>query len=308
MIGLDTSHAVAFTVLLNDPQAPGHVPGARVTAAFRWGSPELPEKSLARLEGFATELQQRYGVELCDSVDAVLERCDAVMIESVDGRQHLAIARAVFPARKPVFIDKPLAGSLADGLAMAQLARAHGVPWFSASALRFAPAVTRLSSRRDAIRGAVALSPCEIEPHHPDLFWYGIHGVEMLYALLGAGCESVSRVAAPNGDVVTGRWRDGRLGVFYGHRGTRAQFGFEAVLPTEIVAEPVAADYAPLVRQIVEFFQQGRAPVSSWEMIEVLAFMEAADESKRRDGAPVPLSDMLRIRGGAPLSAPACSP
>lgn len=299
MIGLDTSHTVAFAQLLNDPAAPEHVPGAVITSAFRSGSADMPEKSLGRIAGFASALSDGYGVELCETIDEVLARSDAIMIENVDGRKHLEIARAVVPAGKPVFVDKPLGGTVAEGREIIRLAEAHGVPLFSASALRFAPSITRLSpDRRGAVRAAAAFSPCETEPHHPDLFWYGIHGVEMLYALLGAGCESVTRVHAPDGDVVTGRWHDGRLGVFHGHRGGPAHFACKAFMPDGVEGADLSIDYRPLIREIVAFFRTGRAPVSPKEMIEVLAFMEAADESKRRGGVPVSLAAVLAANGG----------
>src|SRR5436190_16796273 len=35
MIGLDTSHAIAFTKLINDARDPSHVPGGKVIAAFK---------------------------------------------------------------------------------------------------------------------------------------------------------------------------------------------------------------------------------------------------------------------------------
>ena len=149
----------------------------------------------------------------------------------------------------------------------------------------------------------MTFSPCEIEPHHPDLFWYGVHGVEMLYALLGGGCESVSRVHTADGDLVAGRWTDGRLGMFYGHRGTTANYGYKAVLAGGVASEDFKADYVPLLREVVTFFQTRRAPVAVSEMIEVLAFMEAADESKRRGGAPVSLAEVLKAHGG-PLATP----
>ena len=304
MIGLDTSHTVAFAKVLNDPAAPGHLAGAVITAAFRGGSPDMPEKSMNRVAGFAADLEQKYHVKLCATIEEVLAQCDAVMIESVDGRAHLEIARVVFPSGKPVFIDKPLAGTLAQGLAIARLAEQHHVPFFSASSLRFAPAVTKLTAaKRATIRAAMTFSPCEIEPHHPDLFWYGVHGVEMLYALLGGGCESVSRVHTADGDLVAGRWTDGRLGMFYGHRGTTANYGYKAVLAGGVASEDFKADYVPLLREVVTFFQTRRAPVAVSEMIEVLAFMEAADESKRRGGAPVSLAEVLKAHGG-PLATP----
>jgi hypothetical protein len=295
MIGLDTSHTVAFARLLNHPAAPGHIPGAAITAAFRSGSADMPERSLARIPGFAAELAQEHGVALCDSIEEVLARCDAVMIENVDGRKHLEVARAVFPAGKPVFIDKPFAGSLATGREIARLARQCGVPLFSASALRYARAVTDAAGGPPGtIRGAVAYSPCDIEPHHPDLFWLGIHGVEMLYALLGTGCLQVTRAYSPEADIVIGHWPQGRTGVFYGYRGIHAEFGFTAFRSQSAVSQTIVADYAPMLRQIVGFFQTRRAPVSPEEIVEVLAFMEAADESRRRGGAPVALAGLLR--------------
>lgn len=50
--------------------------------------------------------------------------------------------------------------------------------------------------------------------------------------------------------------------------------------------------YAPLVEAIVRFFQTGIAPVKPEETIEIFTFMEAADESKRRGGAEVRLSEI----------------
>jgi predicted dehydrogenase len=293
IIGLDTSHVVQFTRLLNDHAAPDHVPGAVVVAAFKSGSADMPEKSLARIEGFAAELSEKYGVTLCDTIDDVLAQVDAVMIENVDGRKHLEIARAVFPSGKPVFIDKPLAGSLADGMEIMRLADTYHVPCFSASALRFAVAVKKITlAQKTTLRAAMTFSPCEFEPHHPDLFWYGIHGVEMLYAILGAGCESVSRVHAPDGDVVTGRWHDGRLGIFFGYRNANSDYGFKVVGSEGVVSEDFKADYVPLVLEIVRFFRTKHAPVSSEETLEVLAFMEAADESRRLGGAAIPMASM----------------
>jgi predicted dehydrogenase len=295
IIGLDTSHVVAFTKLLNDPSLPNHIPGARVVAAFKSGSPDMPEKSFNRIEPYAAELSSKYGVKICETIDEVVAQVDAIMIENVDGRKHLEIARVVFPSGKPVFIDKPFAGTLAQGIEIMRLARAHSVPCFTASALRFAPAVQRLTpEQKQTVRAAMTFSPCEFEPHHPDLFWYGIHGVEMLYAIVGIGCETVSRTHAPQGDVVTGRWADGRLGVFYGYREAKADYGFKVIGAHGVASEDFKADYVPLVREIVTFFQTRRPPVSLEESVEVLAFMEAADESRRRNGAPVSVAEIMR--------------
>ncbi len=302
MIGLDTSHTVAFTRMLNDPQAPHHIPGAIIVGAFRSGSPDMPEKSMNRVAGYAKELSEKYRVTLYDSIEELLTQVDCVMIENVDGRKHLEIAKVVFPAGKPVFIDKPLTGTLAQGIELVALAKKHRVPFFSASSLRYVEAVTNLSdATKSAIRLLNAHSPCELEPHHPDLFWYGIHGVEMLYALLGTGCQTVTRVQAPDMEVVTGIWQDGRVGTFHGYRNASANYGFKALLKSGVVNEDFKADYAPLVQRIVAFFQTRQVPVSNDEMLEVLAFMEAADESKRQGGRPVSIADVLRVHGASLL-------
>lgn len=299
MIGLDTSHSVAFTKLLNDPSDPNYIPGARVVAAFRSGSPDMPDDSMKRIPGFAKDLVEKYNVALCDSIEEVLGQVDCVMIENVDGRKHLEIAKVVFPTGKPVFIDKPLAGTLAQGLEIVALAKKHHVPFFSASSLRYVDSVTQLpAATRSNILALTSHSPCKFEPHHPDLFWYGVHGVETLYAVLGSGCDTVARVHSPDMDVVTGVWKDGRTGTFLGYRDASAGYGFKALLKSGVLNEDFKADYAPLVRQIVRFFQTRQAPISHDEMIEVLAFMEAADESKRQGGKPIAIADVLRAHGG----------
>ncbi len=153
LIGLDTSHVVAFTQALNDAAYPNHIPGGRVVAAYKGGSPDIPS-SADRIEGYTTELQEKYGVKLVDSIEALCREVDAVMLESVDGRPHLEQARPVIKAGKPLYIDKPMAASLADGLEIFRLAKAAKVPVFSASSLRFgkSPSATARSARSSAPR------------------------------------------------------------------------------------------------------------------------------------------------------------
>src|SRR5260221_7048250 len=215
IIGLDTSHVTAFTALLNDPNAKDHVDGGKVVAAFKGGSPDIPS-SADRVEGYMKELQETFGVKIVDTIEQLCNECDAVMIESVDGRPHLDQARPVIKAGKPLFIDKPMAGSLRDAQEIFQFARKNKVPVFSASSLRFAK--NTLAVRNGSIGkvlSAETSSPSPLEPHHPDLFWYGIHGVESLFTVMGVGCETVKRTTTADGKIeVTGTWRGGRTGVF----------------------------------------------------------------------------------------------
>jgi len=229
---------------------------------------------------------------------------DAVMLESVDGRPHLDQARPVIQARKPLFIDKPMAGSLADVVEIFRLAARQQVPVFSSSSYRFYESLQKVKQTDvGAVRAVISYGPAHLEAHHPDLFWYGVHPTEALFAILGAGCESVVRTTSADTDVVSGVWSGGRVGTLMGLRGGPTPhrvivFGSEAVAQQE-----GSGDYAPLVREIIRFFRTGVAPVSPRETIELFGFMEAADESKRLGGKPVRISEVLeRAQGtGVPL-------
>ena len=137
LIGLDTSHAPAFARLLNDDSYTYHIDGARIVCAFPGGSPDL-EASAARVDNFTKEVAKR-GVEIVPDIPTLLQKVDAVILTSVDGRVHLQQAKPVIAAGKPLFIDKPMAASLADVKEIFRLANEADVPCFSASSLRFFP-------------------------------------------------------------------------------------------------------------------------------------------------------------------------
>jgi hypothetical protein len=299
IIGCDTSHVVAFTETLNDPQAKGHIPGGKIVAAYKGGSADIPS-SISHVEGYAKTLQEKYGVKMYDSIEEMCKDVDAVCLESVDGRPHLAQVKPVLQARKPVFIDKPMAASLADVLEIFRLAKEAKVPLFSSSSLRFAKDTQAVHNGSiGKVTYAETYGPCELDPHHPDLFWYGVHGVESLFTIMGTGCQKVQRQKTPDGKIeVVGTWSDGRKGVF------REDNGFHGLAKGE-KGETAAGSfdgYQPLVAAIIKFFQTGVAPVQPEETIQIFAFMEAADESKKQGGAPVkimvaPVQKVAKIPG-----------
>ncbi len=293
MIGLDTSHVIAFAKLINDPSDPKHLPGGRVVAAYRGGSDDI-ESSRTRVDGFTEQLKTEFGVEIVPTIEELCKKVDAVMLESVDGRPHLAQVRPVFEAGLPVFIDKPIAGSLHDVLAIFALSEKTGTPCFSSSAYRFYDSLTQLKAKDiGELRSAISYGPAHLEKTHPDLFWYAVHPVEALFTVMGTGCESVVRTHAPDTDVVTGSWSGGRVGTLQGLREQATPHGV-IVFGTKAVAQQEdGGDYAPLVVEIMQFFQTRKPPVSPAETIEMFAFMEAADESKRRGGTPVTLKEVL---------------
>ncbi len=297
MIGLDTSHVTAFTSRFNDPKHPDHVPGARVTAAFKGGSPDIPS-SADRVEDFTKTLTAEYGVKLFDSIEEMCRHVDVVMLESVDGRPHLKQVIPVFAAGLPVFIDKPVAGSLRDAIAIHKLAKKHGVPCWSSSSLRYYPGVVEVAeASKGELKGAISYGPASLEPSHPDFFWYGIHATEALFTVMGTGVQSVTRTFTPDHDVITGTWKDGKVGVVYGIRNSKAGYKVTAFGTDKIVEQKQGGNYTPMLREVVQFFRTREVPVTMEETIEIYAFMEAADESKRRGGVPVSVSEVLKANG-----------
>ncbi|MEX2170291.1 MAG: Gfo/Idh/MocA family oxidoreductase [Pirellulales bacterium] len=292
IIGLDTSHAIAFTKLLNGENPPEELANCRVVAAYPKGSPDI-ESSVSRVPGYTAEVE-KMGVKIVGSIDELLTQVDAVLLETNDGRPHLEQALPVLRAKKRLFVDKPMAGSLADVIAIFDAAKASGTPVFSSSSLRYGKGVQAV---RDGSIGEVlgcdTYSPCSLEATHPDFFWYGIHGVEPLFAVMGTGCESVSRVAAPDSDVAVGLWKGGRIGTFRGLRAGKLSYGGTAFGSDNIAPLGDYDGYEPLVVEIVKFFRGGEPPVTAEETIEIFAFMTAADESKRQGGKPVMIQPLL---------------
>ncbi|HSH96340.1 MAG TPA: Gfo/Idh/MocA family oxidoreductase, partial [Roseimicrobium sp.] len=220
MIGLDTSHVPAFTKIFNTAQPGSELAGIKVVAGYPGGT-DLPA-SKDRVAKFTEQIRST-GVEIVDTIPKLLEKVDVVMLESVDGRIHLEEAIPVIKAGKPLWIDKPVAGSLADAIVIYELAKKHKVPVFSASSARFNPGLQAALSDSEVapLVGAITWGPCSYATGTPDMFFYGIHGIEPLFVLMGPGCETVSRIAAKDADVLTGVWKGGRVGTYRGiKRGT----------------------------------------------------------------------------------------
>lgn len=292
LIGLDTSHVIAFTRSLNDSSSPDHVAGARVVAAFKGGSPDV-QASASRVDKFTAELQATYKVRIVGTISELCDLVDVILLESVDGRVHLEQAREVLRRRKPLFIDKPMAASHADAKEIARLAGESGTPWFSSSSLRFAPAYQDFLAdpAHDRILGVETHGPASLEPTNPGLFWYGIHSVESLYTLMGPGCVSVSMTSNADYDLAVGVWKDGRIGSVKGLRKGKEDYGALVYGEKAVVHIPVTrVSYVPLIRQIMEFFSSGKSPVPHEETLEIMAFMDAAEQSRLKGGIPVPIS------------------
>lgn len=292
MIGLDTSHCLHFSRILNMKDDKDYLPGCRVVGVYPKGSPDI-ESSTSRVPQYTQDIQ-KFDVKIVDSLDDLLSMCDAVLLETNDGRPHLQQVAPCLKAGKRVFIDKPIAGSLEDAIAIFELSRHYRTPVFSSSSLRFSSGVQALrAGSKGKVLGCDSYSPCSLEKTHPDLYWYGIHGVESLFTAMGPGCISVTRTSTPDFDLVAGQWEGGRIGTFRGIRKGGSGYGGTAFCEKGVVPLGSYEGYRPLLVEVVKFFQGGDAPVSERETLEIYAFMSAADESRRQGGVPVKLADVI---------------
>jgi predicted dehydrogenase len=309
IIGLDNYQAVAFTQLFHDPKAPENLAGLKVIAAYPAGSPDI-EDSVRELPKWVKDIQT-YGVKIEKSPEDVLKQVDALLIMSIDGRAHLGQLKPVFKAGKPVYVGRPLAASLADTVEIFRLAKESKTPIFSCSQHRFSPGFLGMRNHEEVgeVLGADVYGGCPREPHHPDLFWHAVHGVETLYTIMGPGCVSVTRSSTDVADFVTGTWKDGRVGTFRGIRKgalkySATVFGSKGVSTAGVYGHGVPVKgvvptndkymgYEGTAIEIAKFFKTRRPPVSAEETTELFAFMEAAEESKRQDGAVVKLETVL---------------
>ncbi|MGB7345798.1 MAG: Gfo/Idh/MocA family oxidoreductase [Pirellulaceae bacterium] len=292
IIGLDTSHVTAFTKSFNAEPALPEMQNCRVVAAYPHGSREI-ESSYSRIPKYTEELRD-LDVEIVDSIDALLAKVDGVLLETNDGTLHLEQALKVFQAGKPVFIDKPAGAQLSEVVAIYRAAKHYNVPMFSSSSLRYSKGAQEIRDGKIGdVHGCSAYSPCSLEPSHSRLFWYGIHGVELLFTCMGSGCDSVSMTITDDADVAVGRWSDGRIGVFRGIRKGKAGYGGMAFGSKAIADIGKYDGYQPLAIEIAKFFRTQQVPIDANETINLYAFMAAAEQSVANGGASVSIAAVM---------------
>jgi hypothetical protein len=288
ILDFDTSHAVEFTRRLNHLGIAEDqwVEGGKVVI----GCPGESKLSPERIAGF-TETMKKMDVPLVEKPADMIGKVDVMLIEAVDGSVHYERAKPFLEAGVPCYVDKPFTNSAADARKLADLAAKKKLPLFSSSSLRFAPELVAFmeDAKHGKVLGALAYGPAPlsgVEGRNPGLFHYGIHALEVLYTLMGPGCESVTCTSDKGADVVTGHWKDGRVATVRGTRGGAGTYG--AVAFAEKATTPVAIGtkyiYRELLKKIVETYTTGKPPIDIGVTVEMMAFMESALKSANNHG------------------------
>lgn len=288
MLDFDSSHSVEFTKRLNHVDCPEDqwVSGAKVVIGCAGESKMSPE----RIPGFRDKIKS-YGVPLVDKPTDMIGKVDGMLIESVDGSVHLERARPFLEAGIPCYVDKPFTCSTADARALIDLSEKKKLPIFSSSSLRYVPELVEYlgTTAHGKVVGCVSYGPASESVQNPGLFNYGIHAIEVLYAVMGPGCVRVTSSHEKGTDLATGTWKDGRIASIRGIRTGRSGFGVMVFAEKEIkpLTLPTTNIYRELLKRIVSMFETGKSPLAPAETLEIIAFIEAANQSGANHGAPV---------------------
>lgn len=291
LVDFDTSHVQAFTQRLNhiDVAESEWVEGAKVVAACPGVSEMMPE----RIPGYRDKLIE-YGVEMVANPVDLIGRVDAVMVESQQGRKHPAHAKLFLEAGLPVFVDKPFAETVAEAEAMIAIAQKQGIPLMSCSSLRYDPTILAAQEKQTELGRLLSVdawTPAALHEGNPGMLHYAVHGVEMLYTLIGVGCRSVAMAFTEQSEAATGIWTNGHVNVVRGVREGSYGMGFAAHYEKGHAAFQVegAAYYREMLKAVVKMFETGELPIPYAEMREIISFIVAAEDSRKAGGIPTAL-------------------
>ncbi|MDA0831663.1 MAG: Gfo/Idh/MocA family oxidoreductase [Planctomycetota bacterium] len=294
LVDFDTSHSIEFTRRFNHVgiDRDQWVEGARVVV----GCPGTSIMSPERIAGHAEQIAA-CGVKLVDDPADMIGEIDAVLIESICGAAHRERMETFLHAGIPVFIDKPFASSAEDAKAIVDLARINSISLMSSSALRFSDDILTFQSKNHGrIHGVISYGPAHRAEGNPGLLHYGIHAIEVVYALIGPGCEIVSALHQPEADVVTARWNDGRFAHIRGLRSGAKSYGLLIHSEAGMIPLPISARFAyrNLCREIVTFFETKRPAVPIDETLELITFCLSALNSEQQAGKWIDVRDAMK--------------
>lgn len=278
MVGLDTSHSIAFTKCLQAPDCPPaqHVPGARVVACMRF---ETPFQGKDGLDDRQKQLEG-WGVKVTESFDEAVADCDAIMLEVNDPAYHVEYFTKAADLGKPIFLDKPMADTTANARLIAKMAKDKGLRVFSSSSLRFVPALVAAIEAVGEPKYVSTYGPLGKAPAGSSIVWYGVHAFEMLERAMGRGAKSVFARKDSVGVVAVVDYEAGRRGVV---ELTEGAYSYGGSVRGDKKAVPFTAENALLypleLTEVVKFFAGAESPVTLDDALEVTAMLDAAERS-----------------------------
>lgn len=286
LIGLDTSHSEIFTRLLNDTNDPNHVAGGKITHALPIFSMDLPI-SRDRFQLYKNIVENKYKVKIVENIDVFMRSVDAVLLATVDGRNHLSWLKKIVRYKKPIFIDKPIVMSSDEMKTVIELSETHQTPIMSSSSLRYAQSIKNIDSS-DFI-SAYIYGPLPQQTAMPGYFWYGIHLIEMIITLFGTDIRSIKKEKFNEAyELLMLSFSNGRQVIVRGDYHWHNHFGgiihYKDRAETFELWQDKRPYYANLLAEIMKFFQTGLTPVPLEETAVIIKLIEQINLLERDRG------------------------
>jgi Oxidoreductase family, NAD-binding Rossmann fold len=277
VIGLDTSHSIKFTELIQGEDK--KVDQLQVISCMRFPTPFQSEPDQDERQ----KTMEALGVKVTRDFDEAVKGVDGVLLEINDPQFHLEYFKKIAPLGLPVFIDKPLADNLTNGRTICKLADKYNLKAWSASSLRFPPEICSCVKEIGKADFANVYGPLGKAPSGSSLVWYGVHTFEMLMTIMGPGAKTVTARADAGGITAIVNYDEHRRGMVecnsnaysYGGRGQNK----DGVNSFTVNFANAGELYSNLIFALEKFFIDGIIPVSLNETIEIQAMMEAVEKS-----------------------------
>ncbi len=226
-----------------------------------------------------------------DKKEEMIGEIDGVIIADDCTMKHQRRAIPFLKSGIPTFVDKPLSPDIREAEEIVELARKHGAPFMSTSALRYAKETRGIREGEDDI-GDILTGFSICRESRGSLVFYGIHAFELLYSIVGGGIKSVVNVGDRSEDILVLTYRDGRKFVvssyeaisplfqisLYGTKGSRT-----------FRIEDSGYFYVEMLRHFVRMVETGREPFSPDETLEIIRALVMGERS-RDDGREYELS------------------
>jgi hypothetical protein len=172
----------------------------------------------------AESFGKKFGIEVVDKFDGMVDKVDGVMIDDFDAvAYNHKLAQPYLEAGIPTFINRPFADSIRKARGMLDLAKKHNAPIMTGSSYEHLQQIftIRAKMKKEDMTEYEAWNACS------DYYSHGLHGVWGAYAAVGGGIEAVSLACRDwrksEGSVTTISYKDRGKGVFTGtvHEGQK---------------------------------------------------------------------------------------
>lgn len=262
---LDEWHANTYPKMIKE-QSQG-----RLEVCYAYGMIPSP------ISGKTTEEWcEEYGIELCKTIEEVIEKSDALVVLSPDNcEMHETLSQLPLKSGKKTYIDKTFAPSKKTAESIFALAEEYGTPCYSTSALRFADEYQPLKGKN--IKAAAFWGPNGVET-------YSIHQLEPMIMLMQGAIKRVMAVTKENWSQVLLEWEDGRVASMV-CTGEESSFLANLSLDTGCKTVEVKSDFFKIfIDNLIRFFETGERPVSHEETIRIMAVREASIKAIEHPG------------------------